>query len=212
MLTAALIMIKSQLWAPRAQPAGRSVSLPKESLSLEGAAVRGVPTAKVGMLMFSDFECPFCARFARETLPALEKTFVATGDVQIAFRHLPLQRHSLARKAAEAAQCAGRQGKFWELHDYMFVERDHLKPEAFLDAARTLGLRRETFEACLAGQATAEVERDMAEAAKLGITGTPSFVIGVIDSDKRLLAKKMIGGAAGIDKFAEAIEFARTHR
>lgn len=98
------------------------MEVPSTPLSIQGAQLRGSKGARAVMIMYSDFQCPFCARFAKEVFPQIEQRYVATGSVALAFRHLPLPIHPQALQAAAVAECAGRQGKFWEMHDRLFAE------------------------------------------------------------------------------------------
>lgn len=129
MIAAAVTLIAAgvRLRSNGARSAGRAeVPLPDQPISLDGAKVKGNATAPVALIMFSDFQCPFCAGFASETLPELEREYVATGHVVIAFRHFPLDNHPLALKAAQGAECAEQQGRFWDMHDRMFHAPQHL--------------------------------------------------------------------------------------
>lgn len=93
----------------------------KVSLNLGDAIFKGDANAKVVLVEFSDFQCPFCARFYSDTLGQLEKEYVDTGKVKFVYKHFPLiSIHPYAQKAAEASECAREQGKFWEMHDMMF--------------------------------------------------------------------------------------------
>ena len=104
------------------------------------APVKGSRDAKVALVLFSDFECPVCRRAAREVMPQLEAQYIDTGRVLLVWRHYPLARHVSARGAAEAAECAGRQSNFWELHDWAFAHQQDLKSDRLRDAAERLGL------------------------------------------------------------------------
>ena len=94
----------------------RDIPLPEAPIPLAGAAIEGSDTAPLAVIEFSDFQCPFCANFARDTLPQLREKYVRTGKVRLAFQHLPLKAHRFAETAARAANCAGRQTKFWQMH------------------------------------------------------------------------------------------------
>jgi protein-disulfide isomerase len=145
----------------------------------------GKKDAKITMVEFSDFQCPFCERFYKETFPQLKKDYIDTGKVKFTFRHLPLDIHPLAPKAAEASECANDQGKFWEYHDTLFnnfntwsgLTLDTLDPELQQYAA-DLGLNAEEFTSCLtSGKYTEKVTKDKTEGQNAGATGTPSFFI-----------------------------------
>jgi protein-disulfide isomerase len=148
--------------------------------SMAGAPFLGRADAPVTVVEFSDYECPFCQRFFATTLPALKKEYVETGKVRYVFRDYPLDRiHPNARKAAEAAHCAGEQGRFWEMHDVLFQNAKALAPPQLSEYARTIGLDGAAFDECFgSGRHAARVERGLADGAAAGVRGTPGFVIG----------------------------------
>jgi protein-disulfide isomerase len=137
--------------------------------------VKGLETAPITIVEYSDFQCPFCSR----VVPTLDKLYKAYPDkIRIIFKQMPLSFHKDARPAAKAALAAGRQGKFWEMHDLLFVNNTALTEANFLAWAKQLGLDLEQFKKDLADQ-TLEVQiaADEKEAQGFGISGTPSFVI-----------------------------------
>ena len=148
--------------------------------SVADSPVLGRPDAPVTLVEFSDYQCPFCQRFFATTLPMLKRDYIDTGKVRYVFRDFPLdQIHPQARKAAEAAHCAGEQGKYWEMHDVLFQKSPALAPPQLAEHARTLGLSGTTFDACLSsGRHATRVEKGLADGAAAGIQGTPSFVVG----------------------------------
>jgi len=97
-----------------------AVSADKVNVSFDGTNVEGSSEAKIEIVEFSDFECPFCTRFYKETYEKIKKSYVDTGKVKFSFRHYPLTFHQYAQKAAEASECAANQGKFWEFHNKLF--------------------------------------------------------------------------------------------
>lgn len=149
--------------------------------TLAGNAYRGDPGAELVVIEVSDFQCPFCQRHALETQPALDEAYVDTGEVMWVFKHLPLQSHPQALAAATAAECAGEQGAFWEMHDLLFERLDDWaidSPDAALtDLAGELGLEDQAFAACVGSRAA--LERVVADLYDLsGIFGsTPTFVV-----------------------------------
>lgn len=150
--------------------------LPKASFELAGRPSKGPDDAKVTIVEFSDFQCPFCAR---ATEP-IEKILAEYPDkVQVFFLHFPLESiHPNAKPAAIAAECAHRQDEFWPMHDKMFENQRSLTAENFEAWAKELKLDLDAFEACLEDDAVAErVEADMAMGEKAGVGGTPSFFI-----------------------------------
>lgn len=194
------------LWVhlrPAAGQVARGLLLPEEPVSLAGAQLIGNPNARVGLLVFSDFECPYCGDFARDTWPALEERYVRTGQVLVAFRHLPIEQiHLHARRAAEAAVCAGRQGRFWDMHDRLFSDQGGLGEAGVVAAATALGLDLNPFAACLDSDETAAaVDRDQRLAGSLGITGTPTFMVGTLDRPGELTVKHLVRGAQAMASF-----------
>lgn len=147
------------------------------------ARSKGSPTAPVTVYEMSDFQCPYCQRFALEIFPALDTAYVQTGKVRWLFVNFPLPMHPNAVPAAEVAMCAARQGKFWPVHDLLFRNQKVWAPlkapaEYFLTFADSASLDRAAFQTCLSTGATrAEVESDAAAAARAGATSTPSFYI-----------------------------------
>jgi protein-disulfide isomerase len=154
------------------------MNLPVIDIPEGDGGVQGPADAPVKIVVFSDFECPFCGRLV-PTLSEILKKY--PGKIRIAFRDFPLEFHSNARKAAEAARCANDQGKFWPYHDRLFEHQDKLGEKDLLEHAKALELDGAAFEKCLqSGKHKGSVERDYKEGTDLGITGTPAaFVNGM---------------------------------
>jgi protein-disulfide isomerase len=145
---------------------------------------KGSPTAPVTVYEMSDFQCPYCRDFALNTMPILERDYVATGKVRFVFVNLPLSRlHANAVAAAAAAMCAARGKKFWPMHDLLFRHQDRwagLKDPAsyFATLGDSAGLDRAKLARCLTSRQTeAEVRADSVRAAKAGASSTPTFYI-----------------------------------
>ena len=136
---------------------------------------RGPATAPVTIVEFSDFQCPYC-RQAAPTLKKIQETF---GDrVRLVYRDAPLPTHPEALVAAEAAQCAHDQGKFWEYHDVLFANQQALQRARLREYAAVVGLDERRFSACLdGGRFRADVERDLGDAQAYGIASTPTFFV-----------------------------------
>jgi len=138
----------------------------------------GNKDAPLTLVEFTDYECTFCRRFQVMTFPELRKKYIETGKLRFTSRDLPLDFHARAFRAAEAARCAGDQGRFWEMRD-LLVSTGKLDGEDITAHARQLKLDLKAFSACLAdGKHRVAIQQDILEAAKLGINGTPGFVIG----------------------------------
>jgi protein-disulfide isomerase len=189
--------------APVNQPA---VPLPVDPVSLEGAALRGSRGARVVMIEFQDVQCPSCGRFTRETWPSVLHDYVETGKVLVAFRHFPLEPiHPNAVGAAAAAECAGRQAKFWEMQDRLFKAPSELDPEHVREYARSLGLAMDAFDGCLP-EALGRVHEDVAEATKLGVTSTPTFLFGTIEADGRVKVATRLSGALPLRAYTSTFD------
>jgi protein-disulfide isomerase len=144
----------------------------------------GRDDAPVTMVEFTDYQCPFCRKYHTETFAQLKKNYIDTGKVRFYSRDLPLDFHPYAQKAAEAAWCAGEQNKYWELRDTMITNSADLTHDAILKYAQSNALDIAKFRACAdADKYKAEIQKDSADAASLGISGTPSFVIGKTAKD-----------------------------
>ena len=135
----------------------------------------GSANAVVTLVEFSDFQCPFCGR-VNDTLDQIEDAY---GDkVRIVFKHLPLRMHSRAPMAHAASEAANRQGKFWEMHDLIFANQRDLSETAYIGYAGKIGLDVDQFKKDMnSASVKAKVDADAAEAAKLGVTGTPGFFV-----------------------------------
>jgi protein-disulfide isomerase len=185
----------------------KTIAVPKEAQTLDGASIRGDKRAKVAIIEYSDFQCPFCGAFARGTLRNIEKKYVDEGRVLLAFRHNPLDSiHPLAIKAAEAAECAGQQGKFWEMHDSLFGSQSTLDEDSLRQRATTLHLNTSRFNECLSGEAAEKVQREQMSAAALGLSGTPTFLIGRVQSNGLVRVTRVIAGASSIQEFTRTLD------
>ena len=143
----------------------------------------GPEDAPVVIIEFSDYQCPFCRKFATETLDKILEAY--KGKVRFVYRDFPLENiHPYALKAAEAADCAGEQGKYFEYHDILFQKQSDWSQrgeEAFVEYARQVGLNVESFKTCLAsGKYEQEVRKDLQDGLEAGVTGTPAFFINGI--------------------------------
>lgn len=161
--------------------------------------MRGSDKAPVTLIEFSDFRCSFCRKFWQTTLPLLDKKYISTGKVKFVYRHFAILGKP-SEASAQAAECAGEQGKFWEYHDKLFASAG--SPLAFTDGklkgyAKELGLKSQTFNQCLdSGKHLRKVEGETAIAALLGARGTPAF----------FLNGQMLVGAQPFEIFEAVIE------
>ena len=156
-------------------------------ISLDDDPIRGDPNAPITIVEFSDFQCPFCARFHVQTLPSLLEEYIADGKVNLVYRDFPIQSiHPNALPAAVAAECADDQGKYWEYHDMLFEKQSswarldsNSAISTFSQYATDIGLEKEQFDSCLgSGKYLEEVQGDLRDGRDYEITGTPGFFIG----------------------------------
>ena len=214
MLLAALMILalRSLGWAQAPQDAPRAVlgavarSGPVRT-SVADAPMLGRADAPVTIVEFSDYQCPFCQRFFATTFPALKKEYVGTGKVRYVFRDFPLDRiHAHARKAAEAAHCAGEHDRYWEMHDLLFRNQRALATPQLASHARTVGVDGAQLEDCLSsGRQAARVERGLIDGAAIGVRGTPTFVVGKTKAGD-LVEGTPIRGAQPLETFRRIIE------
>jgi len=177
------------------------------SLSVRGETFRGDSGARVAIIEYADFECPYCGEYERKTFPQILSDYIATGKVKYFYRDLPLPMHARALPAARAARCAGEQGKFWEMHDSLFAEQNALSAPAVLARAQTLGLDTAKFTECQSSEKfTSDIQKSVSEAQKMGIDGTPTFFLGVVGSDGDVNIEKRLQGAAPFDVFKSEID------
>ncbi len=155
---------------------------------------KGKADAAVTIVVFADFQCPFCGR-ANETV---EKVMAAYQDnVRLVYRQFPLSMHRDAPRAAEAALCADAQGKFWAFHDALYANQSDLSQEALAERANSVGLDLTKFGHCLdAGTMTEQVKRDVKDGDRLGVNGTPAYFINGI----------MLSGARPEQEFRQVID------
>jgi protein-disulfide isomerase len=156
-----------------------TLSLPADSYSI------GRQDAPLTLAEFTDYQCPFCRQFHITTFDELKKNYIDTGMLRYVSFDFPLDMHENARRAAVAARCAGDQGRFWELRNVMIVNANRLKFENLLTYASDLKLDVDKFRACVEiDKYRVEVDRQLAEGQAIGVSATPSFVLGRSGTDK----------------------------
>lgn len=174
-------------------------------VSFKDAEMLGNPDAPVTVVEFTDFQCPYCKRFIDTTFAELRKKYIDTGKVRWYVRNLALSFHPNARKAAQAAHCAGDQGKYWEIRSDLFRNPKNLNPDDLRKYAGDLGLDMDAFNTCLdSDRHLARIDKDIQDANGQQLTGTPSFVIGQAEGD--WLDGKLVIGAQPTRIFTAAID------
>ncbi|MBL9042430.1 MAG: thioredoxin domain-containing protein [Myxococcales bacterium] len=169
------------------------LSAPKVQVATDGPA-KGPKDAKVTIVEFSDFQCPFCSKGKK----VMEEVVAKYGNkVRVVFRDFPLSFHDKAQKAAEAGQCANEQGKFWEMHDWMFDNQSALDEGSLKAGARKIGVDGDKFDQCLTSSKFAvAVQKSMKDGSEAGVKGTPAFFVNGV----------FISGAQPFEKFKTEID------
>lgn len=166
----------------------------REDVAVGSSPVKGSPQAKITIVEFSDFQCPYCTR-GNQTVQQVLAAY--PNDVKIVFKNLPLPFHEQAQPAAKAALAAGKQGKFWEFHDELFAKQDKLGEPFFEETAKKLGLNVDQWRKDMdSADVAAAVKADGEQAAKLGIRGTPGFFVNGV----------RVAGAYPFDHFKSIVD------
>jgi len=167
-------------------------------ISLDDDPVLGYPNAPLTIVEFSDYQCPFCAKFHTQTLPLIIENYVNTGQVKFVYRDFPITDiHPNAIPAALASECADDQGKFWQYHDMIFENQRNWQDleitqstNMFKKFAMDLGLDSLKFDSCLdSGKYLDEIQKDLDDGRTYGVTGTPGFFVG----NEKIGYTKLIG-------------------
>lgn len=197
--------LKSLLGLEEPQPAETAEFL----LRVDDQPFKGSPSAALTIIEFSDYQCPFCARHFRETMPQIERDYIKTGKVRYVFRDFPIESiHPRAFKAAEAAHCAGEQGKYWQMHDRLFADQKALAEKDLPNHAEAIGLEPQAFRQCLAsGKYATGIRKDLADGSALGVKATPTFLLGFTEaSGAQVKVLRGIKGAAPYAVFKKALD------
>jgi protein-disulfide isomerase len=188
--------------ALKAQPQAHVVA------NVTGEPFRGDPKARVAIMEYSDFDCPYCGRYAREIYPQLAAAYVKTGKIKYFFRDLPLEEHPQAGFKANLARMAGEQGKFWEAHDWLFAHQTPMDAKGEDLFAKELGLDRAKLgTGAEDGKYNPVIQASMNSARHYQISGTPAFLIGTLSEDGRVFtADKVFMGAQTYEGFREILD------
>ncbi len=190
-----------------ARPAAPARQQPTEvKVSIDDDPIKGDLDAPVTIVEFSDYQCPFCKRSNDNVISKIDEEYISKGKVRLVFRDYPLAFHKQAVPAAIAANCAGEQEKYWEVHDFLFANPDKLNTTAVSDAADELGLDKAKFDACVNDKSKeAEITADFKEGQEYGVTGTPSYFIGRTEDGKEITGT-FVRGAQPFDVFKQHID------
>lgn len=170
------------------KPSGVSIPVNVTVLAADTAGFRGYllgsPDAPVEVSEFADFQCPACENFETIQFPAVQQQLIATGQVRWRYRDFPLEMHPHARVASHAGACANEQNKFWEMKQIIYGRQTEWSPTRnaagkFSDYAKEVGLDVGRYDECMkSAKFAGRIQASVAEGTKLGVTGTPTFLIG----------------------------------
>jgi protein-disulfide isomerase len=188
------LIAKSQPQAPPQRETNPTVA----TISVADKPALGNDTAPVTMVEYSDYQCPFCKRYFDTVYPALKKEYVETGKLKIVFRDFPLAAiHPYARKAHEAAHCAGEQGQYWKMHDTLFQKASDLSLASLRQYAELAGFDTQAFNSSLdSGKYSARIDEETSEGTRIGVRGTPTFIIRPTGSGGTITGKLLVGAQA----------------
>ena len=179
----------------RPQPQQAAAPAKPELVTIKGGGPHtlGKADAPLVLIEYTDYQCPYCKRFYDTTFAEIKKNLIDTGKVRFISRNLPLPFHGNAKKAAQAAFCAGEQGRYWEMRDSLFRNQNRLEVEAITGYANGLSLKADAFKNCMdSGKFAKEISDEAAYGGTLGITGTPTFVLGTVKGDS-VEGRKIVG-------------------
>jgi len=168
--------------------------------------VLGNPDARIAIVEFTDYQCPYCLRYHQSAYSEIKKNYIDTGKVRYVVRDFPLDFHAEAESAAIAANCADKQGKYWEMRDELFANQTSLGDTLYARLATQLDLDEGSFKSCIGQEDVAKlVQSDVSYGESIGVRGTPNFFVGRID-DVNLVDIKQITGAQPYRSFSSAID------
>ncbi len=174
--------------------------------SVDDDPSKGSDDAQVVLIEWSDFQCPFCSRFYTETLPSIQSEYIDTGKVKLVYRDFPLSFHAEATPSAEASECADEQDMFWAFHDLLFDNQGSLSVANYKQWAADLDLDTTQFNDCVDSRKyQQEVQKDFSEGQQSGVSGTPGFVLGIVQEDGSVSGIN-IKGAQPYSVFKAAID------
>jgi protein-disulfide isomerase len=156
-----------------------------KSVRFDPARLRGSASADVAIIEFTDYQCPYCGRHHKKVYPKIERELIETGKARYAVMDFPLPMHDKAVGASMAARCAKEQEAFWRMHHALFSNQQELGQELYMEQAKRLGLDGDDLRACLDDEAKRRAVNDsVVYGQKVGVKGTPHFVIGRIKGDR----------------------------
>lgn len=187
-------------------PAKKRVVAANVEVDLTRKVALGSDDAQIAIVEFSDFQCPFCGRFHKNTFPSIKKDYIDTGKVKYVLMDYPLGFHNKAKGAAIAANCAAEQDAYWVMKDSLFENQRKLGTPLYKELAQTHKLDLAKYETCLDDPDQGEqVDKDFLYGQNLGVSGTPHFFVGLV-KDGKLVKAQRLAGAQPFSSFETAIK------
>lgn len=175
-------------------------------IELGDSPILGQRTARLAIVEFSDYQCPFCAKFHSGAFETIKKKYIDTGKVLLVFRDFPLTSHPEAKPAAIAARCAGAQGGYWAMQRELFSQSRALGSDLYTQLGKKLQLKLPAYSKCMRDtEVAARVDRDFAYGSSIGVRGTPTFYIGR-HKDGYVTEITRLGGAQPAEAFSVVID------
>jgi len=202
---AVFVVVVGFRWASRTRLQVQA-ALPDRPVAFPSETAIGSQQATVGVIEFSDCECPYCGKFAKEAHAEIRRAYVDTGRIRWAFSNFPIEQlHPHALAAAVAAKCAARQGKFWPMYEVLFQHQDQLD-DVGLARWRDEVLTGDSAKQCDVVDNERGVREEVSDAQVLGVTGTPTFLLGTLDGEGRLNVKRRVSGAQTAGQMSTILE------
>lgn len=190
--------------APEASAPAPAVSGPR--VTLGGAATFGSRTAPVALVVFADYQCPYCARFHHGMLGELKTKYIDTGTLLYVHKDFPLPTHAQALPAAIAARCAGAQGRYGAMQGRLYEAQTNLGEPLYAELARTIGLDIAEFDRCRADASVRRaIGRDVREGKQVGVTATPTLMLGRVEGST-VVIERVSAGLPSLDTLSQEIE------
>jgi len=191
-----------------ALPSSRTATPQPTTLEMppDDSRTLGSHEAKIALVEFTDYQCPFCKRFHSEVFAKLKESYVDSGKVQYMSRDFPLPNHAQAISAAIASRCAGKEGAFWQMREELFANQDNLGTALYESLPTRLGINPKNFLECLENdEERSKVESELSFGRRVGIQGTPAFFVG-LKEDGKLIQGRWIVGAQLYSAFSQMID------
>jgi protein-disulfide isomerase len=204
-------VVLDEVRAGRQERPGDTAGGREPVIDLKGVPALGPDAARVALVEFSDYECPFCIRHFQQTMPRLVTDYIKTGRIRYAFRDWPVASlHPESIRAHEAAHCAAEQNRYWEIHPRLFGPSGSHSSDRLLGLAQDVGLDMKAFSACVESRRSDTAIRQTSQmAVEFGATGTPTFFIGLRDpATEHVTVLQELTGAQPYEVFAQAIDAA----